>query len=385
MNILFLHSSSGMYGASKILVQTIKALGDDLKKAVVCLPEDGMLKEKLEEVGAEVIIMPLGILRRKYFNPIGMINRAYNLSKASSRIKQIIRQHNIDIVYSNTTAVLAGAWATRGGMAKHVLHIHEIIEKPKFFANFIAKIIKNRSDKSIVVSNAVKKHWDGVYGGDDGKIVVIHNGIEGEQFSNGDRGKIRKEIGLDDDTLLVGMIGRVHYWKGQSYFLDMAAEMKTLHPKIKYLMVGDAFPGYEYLYDEINEKIEKLGLIDNVIQMRFRKDIHDIMSALDIFVLPSILPDPFPTVILESMHASKPIIATAQGGALEMIKHGVTGYHVPIGDAQKAKEIFAPLFDNEQQRQSFGEAGKRRVTEEFSLEKYTERMSGHLKSVLEQS
>ncbi len=382
MNILFLHSSSGLYGASKIMVETIQVLDKELGKVVVCLPDEGDLRKALEDVGAEVIVMPLGILRRKYFNPLGLLNRLYFLLLAAWKIRKLVRKHKIDIVYSNTTAVLAGAIATRFSKVKHLLHIHEIIEKPRFFSKFIAWIIKKWSDKSIVVSNAVKKHWDGVKGGDDGIIKVVHNGIIGDRFATGVRSKVRDEIGIEENTLLVGMIGRVHYWKGQSYFLDLAKEIKDKRNDVKFLMVGDAFPGYEYLYDEINEKIEQLGLTDNVIQMRFRRDIPDIMAALDIFVLPSILPDPFPTVILESMHASRPIVATAQGGALEMIEHNVTGYHVPIGNSKEAIGIFESLLKDKEKREQFGQAGKERVTKEFSVDKYTRRMREELTSLI---
>lgn len=364
------------------MVETIQVLDKDLGKVIVCLPEEGELRQALEKVGAEVIVMPLGILRRKYFNPLGLINRLYFLLVAVMKIRSIVKKNKIDIVYSNTTAVLAGALATRFSKAKHLLHIHEIIEKPRFFSKFIAWIIKNWSDKSIVVSNAVKKHWDGINGGDDGIIKVVHNGIIGDAFGAGNRHKVRKEIGLSDDTLLVGMIGRVHYWKGQSYYLDLAKEIKDKHNKVKFLMVGDAFPGYEYLYDEINEKIAKYGLEEHVIQMRFRRDIPDIMAALDIFILPSILPDPFPTVILESMHASKPIVATAQGGALEMIENNVTGYHIPIENSKEGIQIFESLLKDESKRNQFGKAGKARVMKEFSVDKYTRRMREELTSLV---
>lgn len=382
MNILFLHSSSGLYGGSKIMLETIQLLKQDFGKVIVCLPEEGDLRKALEDAGAEVIVMPLGILRRKYFNPLGLINRLYYLLKAAFKIRSLVKQHKIDIVYSNTTAVLAGAIATRFVKVKHLLHIHEIIEEPKFFANFIAKVIKKGSDKSIVVSNAVKQHWDGVYGGDDGIIKVVHNGIIGDAFGAGIRHKVRDEIKIDDSVLLVGMIGRVHYWKGQSYYLDLVKEISDRHDNVKFLMVGDAYPGYEYLYDEINEKIAKYGLEEKVIQMRFRRDIPDIMAALDIFILPSILPDPFPTVILESMHASTPIVATAQGGAMEMIDPGVTGYHIPIGDSAAAIKIFESLLHDSEKRKQFGDAGKKRVSKEFSVDKYTRRMREELQSLL---
>ena len=282
------------------------------------------------------------------------------------------------MIYSNTTAVLVGAFTAKLKSVKHIWHIHEIIESPKVFANFIGWAIKSLSHKTIAVSHAVKNHWDKVNSKDKDKIIVIHNGIEGEKIASGDKNIVRSELSIKEDEILIGMIGRVHYWKGQSYFLDLAEKIKMHIPKVKFLMVGDAFPGYEYLYDEINEKIKKLGLEEEVIQLRFRQDIPDIFAALDIFILPSILPDPFPTVILEAMHASKPIIATAQGGAMEMIENNSTGYHIPIEDADAAIEIILPILKNQNRREDFGVRGQQRVTQEFSVEKYAQKISSVL-------
>ena len=375
MNILILHSSSGLYGASKILLQTIDIYANENSAITVILPEDGLLVSKLEERGVKVIIMAMGILRRKYYNPIGLINRLFTLIKAYFSLSKIIKTNKIDLVYSNTTAVLVGAFTAKLKGIKHIWHIHEIIASPKLFASFLGWAIKKMSHKTIAVSYAVKNHWDNINPSKEEKIVVIHNGIDGGNLNKGDRQKVRNELKLQDKDVLIGMIGRVHYWKGQSYFLDLAHKIKAELPNAKFLMVGDAFPGYEYLYDEINEKIEKLNLKEEVAQFRFRQDIPDIFAALDMFILPSILPDPFPTVILEAMHASKPIVATAQGGAMEMIQNNATGYHIPINDADKAIQIILPILTNQQKRMDFGIKGHQRVNQEFSVEKYSHKMN----------
>jgi glycosyltransferase involved in cell wall biosynthesis len=91
---------------------------------------------------------------------------------------------------------------------------------------------------------------------------------------------------------------------------------------------------------------------------------------LDIFILPSILPDPFPTVILEAMASGKPVVATAHGGAKEMILEGETGLLIPWDNPGSAAEAISDLVNNKKIREKMGEKGRSRVLDKFSPEAY---------------
>ena len=94
------------------------------------------------------------------------------------------------------------------------------------------------------------------------------------------------------------------------------------------------------------------------------------MNVLDILVLPSILPDSFPTVILEAMAAAKPVVATAHGGAIEMIVEGETGFLVPWDNAEAAAKPISELVENNVMRKEMGEIGRSRVLDKFSPEAF---------------
>ena len=68
------------------------------------------------------------------------------------------------------------------------------------------------------------------------------------------------------------MVARVNLWKGQFYFLEIASLLKKKFPNLHFVMAGDAFPGYEYLYDEVRDLTQKLGLEDSVTNLGFRLD-----------------------------------------------------------------------------------------------------------------
>jgi glycosyltransferase involved in cell wall biosynthesis len=218
----------------------------------------------------------------------------------------------------------------------------------------------------VVVSDAVKEYWLEV----NSKINIekLYNGFHFLPY--GEENTIRQELGVSSDALLIGMIARVHFWKGQSYFLELSNLIRQKNGNVKFVMVGDAFPGYEYIYEEIKNKVEELDLQDDVIDLGYRTDISRILDGLDIFILPSILPDPLPTTILEAMSASKPVVATNHGGAPEMIADEMSGYLIPWDNAQKAVDIIFPLINDRSLREEMGRKGSEIVADRFSVDQY---------------
>jgi glycosyltransferase involved in cell wall biosynthesis len=370
MKILLLHSSSDQYGASKILLGIVQLLVKRNHQVWVVLSEEGPLSNDLLQAGAEVIYIRLGILRRKYFSPTGIINRMITINQAKKELEKIIRQKNIDLVYSNTTGVLAGAFAASKCRVKHIWHVHEIIESPRWFTQILGKIMRQFAHSVVVVSEAVKKSWLSVI--PENKMVVVHNGIDYTPYLQA-QPSIQASFGFPEDALIIGMVGRVHYWKGQNYFLQIAALLHVRFPQLRFVMVGDAFPGYEYLYAQLDNQMQQLQVQDVVKQLGFRNDIPSLMQSIDLLLLPSQLPDPFPTVILEAMASEKPVIATQMGGALEMIEPGITGDFMPHDRAEAAANIVSNWLNKEKLHQA-GKAARQRVLEKFSKESWENKL-----------
>ena len=366
-NILMLHGSSDLYGASKIFLESVRVLMHAGYGIVVVLSEDGPLVEELKRLKAEVHIHKLGILRRKYFNPSGLLNRVNTIWKAKAFLEELMVKKQITHIYSNTSAVLVGAFLARKKGVRHIWHLHEILLSPRWFARAMGKIINSNADKVVVVSQAVWDNWKDKV--DESKLVLLHNGIDYQPYLQS-KTDIRTEILGSEGKILIGMIGRINHWKGQGYFLDIAQSLVQTHQNVHFVIVGDAYPGTEHLVTEMEEKIKNSGLQTQVSYLGFRRDIPEILNALDIFVLPSILPDPFPTVILEAMAAAKPVVATAHGGANEMIVEEETGFLVPWDNAEAAAKPISELVENNAMRKEMGEMGRSRVLDKFSPESF---------------
>jgi glycosyltransferase involved in cell wall biosynthesis len=364
--VMMLHGSSDLYGASKIFLFTASILKENGIYVIVILSEDGPLADELRKLGIKVKLERLGIIRRKYFNFKGLINRVKVTYKAYKQLAVLAKMENITHIYSNTAAVWVGAFLSKAKGYTHVWHLHEIIVKPKFFSVWMGKLVQYNADRVIVVSQAVKKHW-GKYVNRN-KLQLIYNGIDYNPYLCQSVG-LRKELGIPEEGMVIGMIGRVNSWKGQEYFLEISEELNKKFLNLYFLLIGDAFPGEEHLFEGLEQRILEKEFSDRIYNLGFRKDISDVLATMDIFILPSILPDPFPTVILEAMAAAKPVVATAQGGALEMIDHGKTGYHIPLYKASESAAIIGDLINNSQLNK-IGDEARKSVVGNFSLLKY---------------
>ena len=356
MRILLLHSSSDMYGASKIFLQTVQILQKSGHDCIVVLSSAGPLSSALVENKISVHIVNLGILRRKYFTPSGILNRIQKWKNAQKQIQVIIDQKNIDCIYSNTAAVLIGGYLATKNKIQHIWHIHEIIEKPLFLHYIIKWCMKHWAQKIIVVSKAVETHW--------GMGILVYNGIEALAPSN--KINYRQQYAIPDNAIIIGMAARIHYWKGQNYFLQIAKTLiasENNNAPLYFIISGDPFAGYEYLLDEMKVFIQEHRLSDRVFYIGFENEMDIFYRSIDLLVLPSQLPDPLPTVVLEAMMYGIPVAATAQGGALEMINEN--GIFLPLTDVNEAAKKIGSILPLETRKQ-LGQAGQKRVQALFS-------------------
>ncbi|MFZ9301402.1 MAG: glycosyltransferase family 4 protein [Chitinophagaceae bacterium] len=366
MKIMFLHASSDLYGSSKILYLVAKMLKAEGHEVHLVVSEDGPLITEFKKIGCKTSIIRLGVLRKKYMSIAGLSNRIIVLLSAYSKLQQIVKSEKIALVYTNTTPVLIGGFLAKFMRIPNIWHLHEIMDPPgSSLHKIFAYIIKSTSRKVVAVSDAVYNNWLPYLGAN--KLTKIYNGIP---FENVDsiQSIIRRELKIDQDTLLIGMIGRLNLHKGQFYFLEIAKELILSNQNLKFIIVGDAFSGYEYLYEKLRDKIVDLGLEQHVFYLGYRTDISQIMEGLDIFVLPSIKPDPFPTVVLEAMSHRIPVVATAQGGALEQVVDDETGIFIPIDHAILAAERMQRMIVDADFRVNCGLNGRKRLEECYSLE-----------------
>lgn len=342
---------------------------------MVVLTGSGPLADELEAEGFIVRIKNLGLLRRKYVNPSGLLNRLSKNLKAYRFLNLLHSEFAFELVYSNTLAVIVGAFWAKKNRLPHIWHIHEILPGPAALVMLLAKMLDSSTSRPIVVSEAVLNHWKSKL--KLAKPEVIHNGIPYDEYLV-EYPNAKTDLGFPVDKLAITMIGRINPGKGQLFFLEIASMICSTYPQCFFVLVGDPFAGYEHIREEIRQIIREKGLEEKVRDLGFRIDIPRILAGSDIFVLPSILPDSFPTVILEAMASGKPIIATRSGGAEEMVLDAETGFLIPVDDVEKGFEALSFMIENESLRLEMGKAGRARVLTEYSLRSFEEKIRIHL-------
>jgi glycosyltransferase involved in cell wall biosynthesis len=371
MKILFLHSSSDLYGASKILLAVTQLCKEQEHQVTVVLTDAGILSDQLLEMGVEVLFIDLAILRRQYFSFSGIINRTITIYKAYHALLKLCSEQHFELIYSNTTAVIVGHFVSLKMKTKHIWHIHEIIEKPNLLFRALSFLLNHPNNRIITVSKSVQQHWSKYV--TQNKMEVLYNGVEYWKFDERSS-NFRESLQLPSDAIVIGMVGRVHFWKGQDYFFRIAAELHKQFPNLFFVSVGDPFPGYEYLYQNLESIIDAEGLKKSVRLVPFQSNISKVYNTFDLFVLPSQLPDPAPLVVSEAMASGLPVIATHQGGTVEIIENGISGILIPLNDAKEAARKMIPLITDDTARKKMGEAARERVELHFSRKIFNQKI-----------
>ncbi len=373
--ILYLHAGAEMYGADKVLLELIKGLDHKEFEAHVILPNDGVLVEVLRQVGAKVSVLDYPILRRKYFNPKGIADyiRSYNFY--AKQIALYARAHSIDMVHNNTAAVLEGIYLKRKLKLPLIWHVHEIIVKPKAISDFINMLMGRYADKIVTVSQAVANHIKQSPFIKDSQVEVIYNGVDNAVYYPMDASSIREKFDIAQDALVIGMIGRVNAIKGQNDFIEAVEPLLEKNEQAVAFLAGGVFPGEEWRLEELDKRIASSSVVSQIHRIDYYDKTSELYNMFDIFVLPSIKPDSLPTVVLEAMACSKPVVGYNNGGIAEMVVDDKSGYLVKPNRPQELSNAISLLLDSSEKREKFGRVGYQRQKELFSLESYIKNFS----------
>lgn len=221
------------------------------------------------------------------------------------------------------------------------------------------------SDRTIAVSESVRQIEIQRAKLSQDKVVTIHNGIDTEKFANLSPLSglsVREELNVSADVPLLGSVGRLDSPKGYDDLLTALVKIREQVPNVKLLLVGEG-----KLLENLRRQAETLALNEAVIFTGRRSDIPKLMSAMDVFVLPSRW-EGMPNVLLEAMAARCSVVATRVGGVSEVVLDGVTGLLISPGDPTTLAEGCIRLLKEEKLREQMGQAGHERVVRCFNID-----------------
>lgn len=352
-NILFLHSSSEMYGSDRSLLNIVRNIDKTQYKVFVLLPCPGPLVDAMAAVpDVTVEIFEVAVLRRKNLSVKGGFSYLRDFIASYRYIKNFIKSHHIDIVDTNTAVVFPGAIAAKHAKIKSVWHIREII-KSNLENKVISFTMQRYADLIIANSRATGQALKV----DQKKVRVVYNAVE----QKGDTDL------MPHARPTVGMAGRINRWKGQKLFTDVAQIVKETCPDVCFQIAGEAYAGEEHLRTELEEYIAQKGLTDTVILLGQVNDMDSFYKGLDIFALPSTQPEPFGLVVIEAMEYAIPVVATNHGGPTEIIADGEDGYLVSHESAEEMAQRISMLLQDNEKRTQMGKIAQEKKRRLFSV------------------
>lgn len=302
----------------------------------------------------------------------GHLARKVNLDvfNYALRLARVARAEKADCVYLNNDLVtnLAGMIAGRLLGLPIVQHERDIPAPTSRLATSMSR----NATRFLAISTPVQQALVGM-GFGPGIIRMVPEGLDlahYEPVAANVTEQIRRDLGIAPDDKVAVLAGMVMDWKGQHVLIDAAPRILQRHPNAKVLIVGEPPPGGEGYLVQIQAQVAKLHIEGSVIFSGYRDDIPCVLQSADVVIHASTSPEPFGRVVIEGMVMKKPVIATAIGAPLEIIRHGETGYLVPPSDPEMLADAISSVFDNPTLAAAVGEMAHREVMRKYSIQRH---------------
>ena len=232
--------------------------------------------------------------------------------------------------------------------------------------------LRHFCDHVISVSEEAREYHLHISGATADRVSTIYNGIDLSGFLSLDRElerkAVRTEFGIPSDAHLLTTVAVLRPQKGIQYMIRALPEVLASSPKTYYLVVGDGSHR-----NTLIEEAKKSNVNHRVIFAGMRRDVTRLLTASDIFVLPT-LTEALPTVLAESMAAKLPIIASRVGGVPEMVRDGENGCLVEAEDVDGLAAASIHLLNDHQKRVTMGAVGWNIVNQTFNIERQVEKL-----------
>lgn len=288
-------------------------------------------------------------------------------------IRKLILRFGADLVHSldhraDMVALIAARLTGKAALASFFgwTNWDEHCLKGSLYAWLDRKFLR-RADAMIVDSAHIATHMQ--WPQDKGApLAVIPNGVDTDRFDP-DRvtGSLKKQFFHDPDVTVAGMVGRIHPNKGQLDFIQAAASLAARHPRLRFLIIGDAPLGFEGYYRKVKDRIVSLGLQDRALITNVPSaQIPLAMNSIDLLLAPS-YQESFSYSLLEAMAMETPVIASNAGGTPEMVSDGENGLLVPPGDPQALAQAADRLLSDTDLGSRMGRKARQVILRNWSI------------------
>ena len=364
MKILFLDQSNQIGGAELSLLDIAGAYRNE---SLVSLFAGGPYEQLLNQHHIPVKVLTSAPFKvRKNSHAWESLSSIKPLTQMATQVAQLSRHY--DLIYANTQkALVVGALASLISRRPMIYHLRDILSSAHFsrFNRQLLVGLANCFATRVITNSQATRAAFGAAGGHLDRATVIYNGFDVTQYQNltASRWQLREQLNLTNQ-FVVGHFSRLSPWKGQHVLLEALPQC----PKNTIvLLVGEALFGEQAYVQQLRQQVKTLGLEQQVRFLGFRADIPALMSACDLIAHTSVAPEPFGRVIVEGMLCSKPVIATAAGGAIELIEHENTGWLTSPGDAETLARVVNRCYHQPHMATAIGQRAQQVASQRFDL------------------
>jgi len=378
MKILFLDQSGKPGGAELCLIDIAKPYRDS---CLVGLFADGSFRQLLEQQQIPVEVLATQAIQvRKESSFVQSLGSLGSVAPLIARVAKKAKQY--DLIYANTQkALVVGALASFFGRRPLVYHLHDILSSDHFSSanRRLAVTLANRF-ASLVIANSQASKTAFLEAGGRAEITeVVYNGFELDLYQSNEQdiNLVRQGLGLEG-KFVVGHFSRLSPWKGQHILIESLTQCPS---DVTAILVGDALFGEQDYVRKLHEKVAELGLEERVKFLGFRSDVVPLMKSCDLVAHTSIAPEPFGRVIVEAMLCGKLAIASAAGGAIELVEHGVTGFLVPPGEPEKLADVIKTCRNQPEYTTAIARSGQIQASDRLNVKNINQQIKELLEKV----
>ena len=232
--------------------------------------------------------------------------------RSINQMAKLFRKEQVDLVHVNELIDFNGLVAARKAGIPSVCHIRLILERPAWMRRILIGAAKRYGDRILCVSDGVRRKMIEGEGFAPGQEQVLYDG--GPDLERFDpkkaRPDIRGELGIPEQTFVVGLVSKIVKVKGHDHLIRAAAKMMQQGIEdFRIVLVGGPIPDHEDYNEYLQQTILDEGLEKHVIQTGARSDVADLLTAFDVYVHLPTYQEPFPGVVLEALAMERAVVS----------------------------------------------------------------------------
>lgn len=329
--VVLAHPSPDLYGSDRVFLESVRALTPEWR-VIVTLPAEGPLSAELSAAGAEIVVLPVPVLRKAYLSPLGVVRLAFAAFRHLPRALRLLRREHAAALYVNTVTLPIWLLAGRVARVPTLCHVHEAedgLPRPIRAALHMPL----RLARVVVVNSRASA---AAVGGPGAGALLVYNGVAEPA------GPVPPPHPEPGPPIRIVLVGRLSQRKGSDVAVKAVRLLRERGHDAILTLVGDVFPGYEWFEEELRAEV---GNDDAVVFAGFRDSVWDSFGESDIAIVPSRV-EPFGNVAVEAMLAGRPVVVSATQGLVEIVTDGDNGVIVRPDDPIALADGIARLLDD---------------------------------------